>query len=517
MKQAWRSKDSQYFKNLLVNKVYMEAQNSEKMFIKRLIEQDKGMRKAITKGAAETIETESPAMENLSYSAVELIDKVAMFRSILAKSSASAVMDKYASLLCDYLANLEPEDIEISLGAVKMADEADLDLGIQKLSFLFFGKDDDNVLTVGEIKNDLAVSYLPDRVLYISHGITISQMNTFEMDEETYAQFKKRNNRYFRDLFFHMAKEAGYDATYIEKEADATQELDNDIALAAQDNVIEGHILDVEKVAEAPIEPNPNHEELFTSTDTHPKAYYLFMMKYFGERWLDWDMETLESMLRDNLTIDPGEIAMNKLMSISLILNSDSGFTGYHTFEKVIRSFNNKTVDFDLRESNISLGELVNGMRIMADLIADKDDNLYDNFSDHVFGYIVEVLAAQNYRVCTHTSSGPLEEAFWKLINTELLDYWNKALPDGLFGNEGKGKIENSMLQKLSLAIADQFRGQENLATMRAEAEKRCIAAGLRESAYVEIVLNNALNGLAVDKFIPYINSIRDEQIKRYL
>lgn len=474
MKNAWRSKDTNYFKALMLNKVYLEAQNTEQMFIRRLIEHDKGLKTKITKSASSSASTEP-------ISVYELFDKYAMFGQLMVASAKSPALDKYAAELFSVLEELEPEAIPVELGALRMAQEDDLDLGLVKLAFLRFTKD--NTITVGDLRGNTDVSYLPDRVLFINDGIVISQLNTFEMNEDGYAHFKKKDSPYFKKLFIRMAKTAGHDVT---TEPDEPEELTKEAA----------------------------YDDVFVADDVHPKVYYLIMMKEFGERWLEWDMDTLTSMLSDNLGVTPGDVAANKLMCISLLFNGNAAYTGYHTFEKVIRSFNNKDIDFEARESNLSLGEFVNGIEIMGDLISDVDDNIYDNFSDHVFSYLVEVLAAQDYRVCVHKTNSDNEAAFWKLVNFELKDWWNKQLPNGLFSNTS-GVAENTAINNVITNVANQLRGQ-SLDKIHEAAIKACVGADLKNDAYYEIVTSNVQNALAVDKFMPYTITVRDEQIRKY-
>ena len=98
------------------------------------------------------------------------------------------------------------------------------------------------------------------------------------------------------------------------------------------------------------------------------------------------------SLIDDNFGVNPiADIPLNKLGSIVVLMHSDSPYTGFNKFEKVIRSFHDKPINFDLRESNISLGEIVTGIRMMGEIIRDNDDNIYDNFSDHVLGYMVKI------------------------------------------------------------------------------------------------------------------------------
>ncbi|MCK9325109.1 MAG: hypothetical protein M0P69_06400, partial [Bacteroidales bacterium] len=446
MKQAWRNKDVTYFKNLLVNKAYLEAQEAEQMFIKRLIEQDGFLKGAIKKNSADYTLVDEDTESDLHLFTV--MDKVAYLQKLFVKAGESDVLAKYANTLTTIGCTWDDVNIPIEVGAYRYASDLDYDLGMQKLSFLWFSNPkstiETDVITPDRIKRDLSIVYLPDRILFVTDDIVLSQLNVMGMNEEGYDRFQRKDSKFFRRNFLDEAKHAGYDTDEelqkLAVEDDDFEDLNSRVSkMSSELREASGYTkvsgdpenpttgmpeAEAEKLAAASPEladQNPLMKELFTKPGIHPKVYYLALMKEFGSDWLEWDLDTLIAMIDDNFGVNPiADIPLNKLGSIVVLMHSDAPYTGFHTFEKVIRSFHDKPINFELRESNISLGEIVTGIRMMGELIRDNDDNIYDNFSEHVLGYMVEVLHSRNYRACVPKTISKNETLFWKLVNIEL-------------------------------------------------------------------------------------------------
>ncbi len=655
-KEAWKTRDSEYFKNTLINKIYLDAHETEQHFIKRLIEQDEELKKAISKGASEK-------EDFLEKDFFEVLAGYNYLINLIKQSEYSEALKKYANILIRDAGEWEDTHISLELEGMKYATDTDLDLGISKLSFLWFNRPnitDLNELTPDFLRKNLTVVYLPDRVLYVTDNIVVSQLNVTKLDDEGYDRFVARDSRYFLDDFFRKSRTLGKFSSVEEntEEVDKSaksfldgplKDLDDyeektaskkfsDIENAFEDHIakkvaymiansheyktpnvkagitfaknykwevttekvknlqginkpiipekvkeiaktlnpddmeplvivnqlhgirpqtpgkkilMDGHHrveaakelgieevpvykgtytgkaersldeLKEEKTAAASTETSSFYNELFTRKGIHPKVYYLILMKQFETEWLTWDMETLINSVQDIFGVEKlSDIVANKLMTISLVLHSDAPYTGFHTFEKVVRALNDKPIDFLVRESNISLGEIVNAIRIMADLIADKDDNIYDNFSEHTLGYLVEVLIAQNYRVCAHSTKSPTEKAFWDLVNLELLESWIGSLPTGLLGtSKESGALEARGIQRLTKEICDLFRGKADFSkSLDAEVTNRVKDFGFaKEEPFKDIIKDNVTNSLAADFYVQEMDKIRDEQIKEYL
>lgn len=540
MKRAWKNKDSIYFKNLLINRVYLEAQDAEQMFIKRLIEQDNFLRDAINKKSTDYSFVDDMLEKDIHI--FDVINKVAYLQSLFVKAEESELLSKYADTLVTIGGSWEDAVIPVEIGEYRYASELDYDLGMQKLGFLWFTKPEDTVktrtMTPEHIKKNLSVVYLPDRVLFIADDVVISQLNVMGMNEEGYDKFQTRSTNYFKRNFLAEAKNAGYvTADELQKLASEDDDFSSSkseassVALEATStyldvggggtpvNPTDGALaIPQEKLATVSPGQTELMRELFTKPGIHPKVYYLTLMKAFGSEWLEWDFDTLIAMIDDNFGINPiADIPLNKLGSIIVLMHSDAPYTGFHTFEKVIRSFHDKPINFELRESNLSLGEIVTGIRMMGELIRDNDDNIYDNFSEHVLGYIVEVLHSRSYRACAPKPVSKNEKLFWQLVNIELLELWVATLKNGLSGlPSDQARVEAKVLLRAIRELCDEHRGNPDVDEYSESITEKALELGLSDEVSQEIIANNVAKNLAVDVFWEELEKKKAEQIRYY-
>jgi hypothetical protein len=699
MKDAWKRKDSTYFKNYLINKIYLDAFEAEQMFIRRLIEQDKQLRGAIAKKASFIPYVEDVPDMHL----YEVLEGVKYFDNLFKKAEYSGTLSKYANALIESTAEWNSADIPVELGSMRYPGDTDFDLGLNKLAFLWFGRDpmDMESLSPRYLKKHMSVVYLPDRVLYVTDNVVVSQRNVLDMGEDDFGRFKEKDSKFFKHQFFELAKKAGFDDNsvedaFLDKEAEESEGiLEDSFYSDTHEAGVDGSVTDllkravmigyktnghplktplnesVEKVAspddfllgkdgkipilensfkagpakdvaymiatsheyktpnvkaalsftknydweiatarvanlqgiDKPIiqekvkaiadninpkklkplvvvnqlngvrpqtpgkkilvdghhrieaykylgitetsvykgtytgnaeksfkelqeknasvaDVNPFYKELFTKGGIHPKVYYMLLMDEFNNEWLTWDNEILLETIKNTFGVtEISPLVSNKLMSIVLVIHSDSGFTGYHTFEKVVRAFNDKPINWEVRESNISLAEFVNAMRTMSDLIADNDDNLYDNFSEHVLGYLIEVLMERGYRVCAHKTFSKNEQTFWDLVNLELLENWIKALPSSLVNADtDTAKLEAKGVQRITKEICDGYRGKPlDINSIMGAAKQKVSDFGFKDSVFSDVVVDNVVNSLTVDLYLADVEKRKEDQLKNYL
>jgi hypothetical protein len=91
------------------------------------------------------------------------------------------------------------------------------------------------------------------------------------------------------------------------------------------------------------------------------------------------------------------DIALNKILSIKVANSGDKVYLNRHAFEKVVRSFNDKPVDFMERETDdLDLQDFAVALDSLNRVT--PYDNVYDNFSPEVYNYMAQVLAdKENY------------------------------------------------------------------------------------------------------------------------
>lgn len=524
MKTAWKNKDADYFKNILVNKVYIEAQDAEQMFIKRLIEQDSFLRQAINKKSSDVAIIDVGDVPDLGI--FEMLDKSSYLEEVFSHMGGSDRLAKYAGILASAGNTWDIEDIPIEVGTYRYASDLDYDLGLQKLGFLWFSNNNSpakkDVITPRQIKRDLSVVYLPDRILFITDDVVLSQLSVMGMSEEGYNRFQNKDTVFFKRNFFDEMKKTGH----LDDEDDISKLSEEDIEFTALDgdlSAISGGLQGTRGFSDV-VDSRPSNStrmvELFTADDIHPMVYYLALLREFGSEWLEWDMDTLLSMISDNFGVDfvLPDTTLNKIGSIVVLMNSDAPYTGFHTFEKVIRSFHGKPIDFELRESNISFGQIATGIRIMGELIQDADDNIYDNFSEHVLGYIVEVLHSRNYRACAPLTTSANEDLFWKLVNIELLELWISTLRNGVSDlSEDDARLEAKFISRAIRELCDEHRGNPDVEGYKIDIIGKANSFGLISDVVYKIISDNVARNLAVDVFWESIEGTKVSQAEYYL
>ena len=484
MRSAWERKDQNYFRTYILNKIMLDAQRAETLFVKQLLEHAAFTKEAIHKQAFDfEFVLEEPSLEELHY-------KTAEFLNVLSKSAEIESADLYAAAVLESMGNFT-DSIPVDLGNFKYATELDYDIGMERLSFFSLGsKDDTVVITPESLKRNLKVAFLPDRVIYLSDNKVITQLNVMDMNEEGFQHFKNRKPDFFRREFFNYVSRV------------------NSESLAAEAGVLDED-LQLEKQASKTV-----LEELFLSDNIHPKIYLLKLNSTFGSDWVSWDTETLFRVIGETFGVyEIPDIPTNKILFVHLLQKSDAPLTGYHTFEKCVRAFNNKLIDFEERESNLSLGEIALTCKIAGQIIADRDDNVYDNFSEHTLGYIVEVLTEGNYRVCAHAKTGALEKAFWDMVNLELLDTWDSILGGSINTRENNRLIAgtvSSIMNNLSRTTVDV---KDLLEHTRVALDK---VQSLKEEDKL-VVEDNVIKNFAVNVLLDTYDDILDEQIQLYL
>ena len=154
---------------------------------------------------------------------------------------------------------------------------------------------------------------------------------------------------------------------------------------------------------------------------------------------------------------------------------------------------------------------------MMGELIRDNDDNIYDNFSEHVLGYMVEVLHSRNYRACVPKTISKNETLFWKLVNIELLELWISALKNGLSNlPEDDAKLEARLILRSVRELCDEHRGNPEVDDYQQDIIDKALSLGLENEVVHKVINDNVARNLAVDIFWKEVEKRKDEQIRYY-
>lgn len=432
---AWRNKDQIYYKNLFLNKMQTDIQLAEQEFMKRVINKQMELQKGVNKtaGVSEVDVDDLTTPELFCYASTvknfferdtDITNKVASVITndiddgveyIISETRLDRPFDKYAGVVGD------------ALNAIGFnSSSKDLD-SLQK-----------KYLNPNYIKKKVKVGFMPDRVIFVVDDKIVNTLNVLSMNEEGFEHFQKKDKDFFKKYF------------------------ERDVKLGiARLNENKMTNISFEKKAEEQLDT----ENIFIKNNVNPIVYFLLLIKKYGYQWVDFDSHALiKAVEKDFLLSRPiADIPINKIMSAKVANNGNTVYTSRHAFEKVIRSFNNKPIDFLTREvEDLELKDFVFGLDILNRVT--PYDNIYDNFSPEVYDYIVKALADKETYVWGVNVTGTEEEfQFMTILNYSLLSELNSRFTALIDDPEQKNDIikDNETIFDTSLLLIDMVNTQK--------------------------------------------------------
>lgn len=267
---------------------------------------------------------------------------------------------------------------------------------------------------------------MPDRVIYVADNQLVGTLGVGDMNEDGYCHFLKNDKKYFKDFFTQEAKKGIAFSEQLSKKAD-----DDSSALT---------------------ESLPT-SDIFSTASVHPLVYFdLFMQKY-GEKWISLDpfvfIKSLEVDFSLKEPIDA--VALNKIMSLQVVNSSENSYTNFHAFEKIVRAFNDKTIDFERRESeDLGVFEFAFAIDVLQRCTPNLD--IYSSFTPEITSYIADVLASKEVYLYEPVAA---EETSFKATFEEIV---NMKLETALFkyltSVIDKKNVERSVLSNISTICA---------------------------------------------------------------
>lgn len=495
MYTAWKSKDVNYFKNLLLNKMYTEIQFVEQQFAKKMIENQMNLQSHITKKASV-----DEFIDELS--TLEIFEKIANIKDFYSKQTSST--EKLAEILLRM--SDDGEEIRVSWEFQRPLEKYAVLGGA--LDFLGLGGSSSDIrslqgkyLSPSYLANRVKIGFLPDRVIFIVDNKVISSLLAMDMNSEAFDYFQKQNENYFTGYFNQEAKKGikrmrgklppNSDLIKQEKKASDEKALNNDL------------------------------KTIFDRVDVHPVVYYKILTDKYQDKWTNWDVSALIKVLEQDFELEEGmnDASFNKILSVHSVNNNLYPFTNYHVFEKVIRAFSNRPIDFLAREvEDLSIEDLAVGLDIM-DAVTPGVDT-YESFSSDVINYIIDNLMDRECRVFLPMSVFPetkSRSAFYQHTNEYLLDGFNSrdivALKDEReLSNSVK---ENEVIHHVSTSIILKAKADKS-ELLKVETVKREILA-LDESDIIKNLINiQVTNALIMDRNIISSALKLKEQLKFY-
>lgn len=397
IKRAWERQNEDLFLNLMYANILSRANIAETMFAKRMLLKHTGLVKRASEDVSE------------DYSIIDLDNYVEKSSSLIMKSTVARTMfEKIAEEITEdedfYEFNFElPRPFSV------YAEELDF-LGEEKLAFrpLGFSSNKNKLFDQSYLKRNVKPVFMPDRVLFVANKNLLSTLATLGMNEDGYEHFMKKDKAYFKNLFLDEAKKNISEVDW------------NAIKQRERFEKKAGEIFNDEILTPA---------DAFVRADVHPIIYFDLLNQKYGEEWYSLDpyvlIKNIEVDFTKGLAIDSN--ALNKILSIQSLNNSSSPYVSYHAFEKIVRSFNDKAIDFERRENeDLDSFSLAFSIDIMEKVTPTID--VYGRFSPEVIEYIAQTLAQREIYLYA-TSVGkqtPFREYFISLLNIRISDALKK-------------------------------------------------------------------------------------------
>lgn len=387
MYDAWKRRDAQYFKSLMLNKMMSEMQLVEQMYAKRLLQKKINLQNTIQKKSSEEL-SEEPFDPDMGVN--ELFTGMIQLKEVCEKSPKFVeIMSRDVDPDTEYMLswNLDRPIKKYASILGSALQFVGLDTSKQKLK-----ETQDKLLKPSFLSGHLKIAFMPDRILFIVDNFVVTQLAMMDMNEEGVKNFREQNHQYFKDIFLSQAKKG-------------IQEMNPPMTKKAN---LSGDI-----------------SEIFRLNEIHPMIYAAVLDKKYKGQWINNDPEVIVSHIENDFGVADsgiGELVLNKILAIQAVRKSSIMFEDPLYFEKCVRAMNDRPIDFDQWQADNTGEEIMWTMQIMDVLTPGMD--VFDHFSDKVLEYIVMSMVNQGYRTMYVKQSiinSPHEQKFFDVLNEELM------------------------------------------------------------------------------------------------
>ena len=381
-KDAFASRNAEYFKKYMLLKMYSDINLAEQNMAKKVIEKELSLTDSINKKASLMIDEDDISLEEMAFH-INTLDKIA---SIAPDAVEKIIKHADEDMESDFII-LASSDSSCDFHDISIIDEEEKIAGISVI---------DSVRKISQslsnFRNDIKIAFLPDRVIFTSGNIVIHTTKVIDMDNESLIRFEKKDRDYFK------------------KKLDSEIKVGQARVFGKADDFME------KKASSSDI------RDIFMVSNIHPVIYYLVLMLKYDMDWVDFVPTAIPAILEKDfgLSAPISDGALNKIYSIQVVNRTQNVFESPHALEKVIRAFNDKPIDFTIKE-----GSEPSEIAFAIDIInrVTPNDNIYDNFSDYVHEYITDSCIKNNVFYFAPTVIDTKEELdFVNSINESILD-----------------------------------------------------------------------------------------------
>lgn len=492
MYMAWQNKDYLYFKNLLLNKINSEIQFVEQQFARNIINKHIDIKNTLSKKAfyipdsISLMETENylQNIQGMYEKDTESVEKIASaaFSDIINSNSVYDVSLELPRPFSDY------SGVSGALEFTKLAGFGNSVKSMQG-----------NFLKPGYLNKKLKVGFFPDRVIFEVDNKAVSTLMAFDMDNDTFEAFDKKDASYFKDLF-NTETRLGI------KRMNAKIEKKNLIKQAGSEPII--HL---------------NLNDIFFEGNIHPVLYLRALSKKFADKFFTFNANALIKIVEQefDLTQPIADIPLNKILSIQAVNRSKTPFEVGHAFEKIIRSFSDLPIDWMEKESeDLSLIDLAFGIDAIG--LVSLSVNPLETINSEVLSYIVQSIASKGckyfYPLQTSTAFSPDKyNAFYENLNKFIIDENNRNDTYNIFDEKEISAIisKNEIIQECSKAVLNKSFSIEETNDIENDIDQLISILNL-EAETASTVKRTVLDNISINKMLLEKRDTMEAQLALY-
>lgn len=434
MHTAWQNKDQEFFKRMLLNKMFMDINLAEKIFARNAIMNQN----ILSNNLAQRVGIEKKASFNTPDDFGGYIDGILQMRKYYERLPEA---QKLASVL-ESMSKHKEVDIEVGLGTEpekyaslgKVNDVFRIDSSTSSIRSL-----KKRLESPGYLKKNVQIGFLPDRVTFVVDNTLITSLPVFSMNQEGFKAFRVEDQKYFKRLF------------------NKTIKINQNMQKKAAEEELPISLINIPKAT------------VFRINEIHPIVYLKVLQKKYGKSWNGIDLPALIKRIELDFKLEGSgipDIPLNKIMSIYTCLSEETAnaFTSSLAFEKIVRSFNDLPIDFLNSESEgLGIAEITFGLEVYELIMADRGADAYELFSDEVIQYIADVML-DNDIVVIYPDKLQASDAYMKFYSEV-----NHQILEKLIAKNNLDKIENKnsdvvsakqneILQPLTIEVLEAIR-----------------------------------------------------------